>query len=103
MSWDLDVQPRHAVRTAPPKLWRNWWIAPWCGELTDGRIVSAGDFVASPVAHPSRDIARTKAAEYLVDARRRGIACMDYIDAFPEGQSPASGWAPRSNENEGAR
>jgi len=86
--------PEREVAKEPPKRWRNWWrIRVWvvcrdCGH--DFWPGSQVDCDCEP-AHPSYDVAMTRAAEQtsVSSALLSGYCdAPEHIGAFPEGEQP---------------
>ena len=74
----------------PAKRWRNWWRTSVVARGQDGNAYGPGAF-HGPRTFPSKDAAESdalpKAARNHVKAKRMGVI-VEYLGAFPEGESP---------------
>lgn len=76
----------------PPTRWVNWWVAPSggyrcieCGVNLPARIPVRD---CCGAVHPSRDWARTVAADEIAAVMAAGMRPAKYLDAWPDGETP---------------
>ena len=85
----LDLEEKPVSRTAPPKLWRNWYwvIAPIQLHQPIKQLWRRGVH-PGPCVFPSKDMAETRARDFLAEQSDDFRWRVTHYEAWPEGEKP---------------
>ena len=84
----LDLEEKPVSRTAPPKLWRNWYRAHRRLTTTHRVGVWHPGLNPGPDTFPSKEIAEQKALDFIAGCYPHARSWFDHVGAYPEGEKP---------------